>query len=84
MLPEQIVNRSKGYFPVPALKYLEGSTLDLMHEVLSPKNIKHRGIFNMNVIQALLDNPTKNFTPSSVSKLWQVGLLEYWLQQHRL
>lgn len=82
MLPERIVNRSKGYFPVPALKYLEGSTLELMCEVLSSTHVKQRGIFNPESIQVLLANPAKYFTPSGISKLWQVGLLEYWLQQH--
>ncbi|KTD55368.1 N-acetylglutaminylglutamine amidotransferase [Legionella quateirensis] len=84
MLPKQIVDRPKGYFPVPALKYLEGTTLELMREVLSPENIKHRGIFNLKAVQNLFSNSAKNFTPSGISKLWQVGLLEYWLQQHKL
>lgn len=84
MLPEQIVDRPKGYFPVPALKYLEGSTLELMREVLSAKNIKNRGIFNPQAIQSLFQNKAENFTHSGISKLWQIGLLEYWLQQHKL
>ncbi|KTD63556.1 asparagine synthetase, glutamine-hydrolyzing [Legionella santicrucis] len=84
MLPKQIVDRPKGYFPVPALKYLEGSTLELMRDVLSPDKIKQRGIFNSQAIQNLFTRSTKNFTPSGISKLWQVGLLEYWLQQHKL
>ncbi|KTC76743.1 N-acetylglutaminylglutamine amidotransferase [Legionella brunensis] len=84
MLPKQIVDRPKGYFPVPALKYLEGNTLELMREVLSPENIKQRGIFNLQTVQSLFTNSAKNFTPSGISKLWQVGLLEYWLQQHKL
>ncbi|HAU1683790.1 TPA: N-acetylglutaminylglutamine amidotransferase [Legionella pneumophila] len=84
MLPEKIITRSKGYFPVPALKYLEGSTLELMHEVLSSSNVKQRGIFNIDFVQALLTHPNKHFTPSGISKLWQIGLLEYWLQSHGL
>ncbi|QMT59735.1 N-acetylglutaminylglutamine amidotransferase [Legionella sp. PC997] len=84
MLPKQIVDRPKGYFPVPALKYLEGSTLELMREVLSSENITKRGIFNLGGVQSLFTKSAKNFTPSGISKLWQVGLLEYWLQQHKL
>ncbi|WP_231296941.1 N-acetylglutaminylglutamine amidotransferase [Fluoribacter dumoffii] len=83
MLPKPIVDRPKGYFPVPALKYLEGSTLELMREVLSPEKIKQRGIFNLEAVQNLFAHSTKNFTPSGISKLWQVGLLEYWLQRHK-
>lgn len=84
MLPVEIVDRPKGYFPVPALKYLQGSTLELMREVLSPKNVAQRGIFNPEAVKQLLVHPHDHFTPSGASKLWQIGLLEYWLQQHHL
>lgn len=81
LLPSEVVDRPKGYFPVPALKYLQGSTLELMREVLSAKNVQNRGIFNLESINTLLDRPEEHLTPSGASKLWQVGLLEYWLQQ---
>lgn len=84
MLPEQIISRPKGYFPVPGLKYIEGSTLELMREVLSSTNIEQRGIFNKEIVQMLLAQPKKHFTPWGSSKLWQIGLLEYWLQLHGL
>ncbi len=84
MLPKEVVDRPKGYFPVPALTHMQGSTLELMHEVLSPKNIKERGIFNLEIVEDMLHNPAKHLTPTGGSKLWQVGLLEYWLQQQGL
>lgn len=84
MLPAEIVDRPKGYFPVPALKYLQGGTLALMRDVLSPKNVAQRGIFNPTAVQQLLIHPHDHLTPSGASKLWQIGLLEYWLQQHHL
>lgn len=84
MLPAAVVDRPKGYFPVPALKYLQGSTLDLMREVLSPRNVASRGIFNQNAVRQLLTEPHDHLTPTGASKLWQIGLLEYWLQQHNL
>ena len=84
LLPEKIVNRPKGYFPVPALKYLEGSTLELLREILSPERVEQRGIFNVKKVQTLLKQPKQNLTPLGLSKLWQVGLLEYWFQQQGL
>ena len=81
ILPEKVVNRSKGYFPVPILKSPQGSTLELIREVLSPTNVRQRGIFNLKAVQGLLKD-TKKVTPLGASKLWQIGLLEYWLQQH--
>lgn len=80
ILPKDIVDRPKGYFPVPALKQIQSHLLTLMREILSPKRIRERGIFNEQVIQALLSSPTHHFTPLGVSKLWQIGLLEYWLE----
>lgn len=80
MLPKEVVDRPKGYFPVPGLKYLQGSTLELMHDVLTPQRVKERGMFEPAMIRQLLDHPAEHLTPTGASKLWQVGLLEYWLQ----
>ncbi|STX28501.1 asparagine synthase [Legionella beliardensis] len=84
LLPHQVVNRPKGYFPVPALKHLKGHTLELMQDILSCANIKQRGLFQWDMIQDLFKNSEKNITPLGVSKLWQIGLLEYWLQLNKL
>ncbi|MFO1243354.1 MAG: asparagine synthase-related protein [Rickettsiales bacterium] len=81
MLPREVVHRPKGYFPVPALKYMQGPTLKLMQDVLTPDRVKGRGIFNPNTVRGLLAEPEKHLTPSGGSKLWQLGLLELWLQQ---
>lgn len=81
MLPHEVVDRPKGYFPVPALKYMHGPTLQLMQDVLSPERVKERGIFNPEMVAALLADPERHLTPSGGSKLWQLGLLEFWLQQ---
>jgi hypothetical protein len=32
----------------------------------------------------LLEDPVDSRTPIGSSKLWQVGLLELWLQHHRI
>jgi len=34
LLPDAVIDRPKGYFPVPALKYVRGPFLELMREVL--------------------------------------------------
>jgi asparagine synthase (glutamine-hydrolysing) len=81
LLPRQVVDRPKGYFPVPALKYVQGPTLDLMREVLSPARVQARGIFNPQKVKTLLEEPHAHLTRTGGSKLWQLGLLEFWLQQ---
>lgn len=84
LLPREVIDRPKGYFPVPALKYLNGGMLTWLRDVLSPKNVKARGIFNPDVIQKMLNSPKDHFTPTGASKLWQLGLLEYWLKKQNI
>lgn len=84
VLPSEVVDRPKGYFPVPALKYVQGDMFNFMKEVLSPESVKQRGIFKQEYIDNLFEKPHKNLTPLGASKLWQACLLEIWLQQHNL
>jgi asparagine synthase (glutamine-hydrolysing) len=80
LVPDEVIDRPKGYFPVPALKYLRGPFYDFVHDVLDAKAARERGIFNRPYIDRLLANPEGELTPKGHSKLWQVALLECWLQ----
>lgn len=82
VIPHEVIDRPKGYFPVPALKYLQGPYLDLVKDVLNAPAARQRGIFRQEYVDMLLKAPTEHITPLRGSKLWQVTLLEYWLQQH--
>ncbi len=79
-----MVDRPKGYFPVPILKYIDGPVLDLLRDTLASRAARERGIFQAAEVQRLLAEPAAHLTPLRGSKLWQVGLLELWLQQHGL
>jgi len=80
MVPAKVIDRPKGYFPVPALKYLNGKTLDYVHAVLHSKPARERGVFRPGYVAQMLAEPTKHITPLKGSKLWQITLLESWLQ----
>jgi asparagine synthase (glutamine-hydrolysing) len=84
VIPHDVIDRPKGYFPVPALKYLRGPFLDRVRDILSQPAARNRGIFNPTYVDRLLQDPEGNITPLRGSKLWQVALLEYWLQSHEL
>ena len=84
MLPPEVVDRPKGYFPVPILKYLAGPTLDLVRDVLSAAPARERGIFRRDYLDRLLADPSAHITPLRGSELWQAALLEMWLQTHRV
>ena len=84
VIPAAVIDRPKGYFPVPALKYLQGEYLDFVKDALDSPAARARGLFRRDYIQRLLCDPKQHITPLRGSKLWQVALLELWLQRHGL
>lgn len=79
-LPDQVLDRPKGYFPVPALKYVRGDFLAFMHDILGSRVARERGLFQPAYVQRLLAAPDRHFTRIQGAKLWHLALLEYWLQ----
>ncbi len=84
LLPSEVVDRPKGYFPVPILKYIDGPVLEMIRDAMGSTAARQRGIFRRDEVDRLLAEPAAHLTPLRGSKLWQVALLELWLQQHRL
>jgi asparagine synthase (glutamine-hydrolysing) len=82
LIPDAVIDRPKGYFPVPALKRLEGATLDLVRATLDAPAARDRGLFRPDHLQALLATPNDHVTTLEGNKLWQVALLELWLERH--
>jgi asparagine synthase (glutamine-hydrolysing) len=81
-IPDAVIDRPKGYFPMPALKYVRGDFFHFMADTLNSQASRDRGLFNRNYIDRLLAEPEQHFTRLNGSKLWHSALLEYWLQQH--
>jgi asparagine synthase (glutamine-hydrolysing) len=82
VIPDAVIDRPKGYFPVPALKHLEGPYLDLVRDALHSASARDRGLFAPEVVDGLLAEPNGNLTPLRGNPLWQLGLLELWLARH--
>jgi asparagine synthase (glutamine-hydrolysing) len=80
-IPHEVIDRPKGYFPVPGLRNMQGAYLALAKEVLSKPAARERGLFNQGYIDKMLAAP-EQFTTRFGSRLWQVTLLELWLQEH--
>jgi asparagine synthase (glutamine-hydrolysing) len=81
VLPSAVIDRPKGYFPVPQLSSLEGEALDLVHDVMTSARARERGLFRRDSVDTLLAEPHAHETTLEGSKLWQVALLEMWLQR---
>ncbi len=84
VIPQQVIDRPKGYFPVPALKYIQGDYLQFVQDILNSDLARQRPLFQQRYIDQLLTDPSNHITPLRGSKLWQVTLLEYWLQQQNI
>jgi asparagine synthase (glutamine-hydrolysing) len=81
LLPHEVVDRPKGYFPVPAVSHLEGPVLDMVREALLSDAARDRALFRPEMVRQLLDAPNETMTPLDGNRLWQLGLLEMWLQR---
>ncbi|MFH9400546.1 N-acetylglutaminylglutamine amidotransferase [Streptomyces sp. NPDC017638] len=82
LLPREVVDRPKGYFPVPAITHMAGPVLDRVREALGAPEAKGRGLFRDSYVAELLAAPDRHRTKRGANALWQVALLEIWLQTH--
>ncbi|MDG9757319.1 N-acetylglutaminylglutamine amidotransferase [Pseudomonas sediminis] len=83
VIPGEVIDRPKGYFPVPGLKHLEGATLGWVRDLLLDPS-QDRGLFNPTMLDQLLTNPQSQLTPLRGSKLWQLAALNLWLSEQGL
>lgn len=79
VIPSSVIDRPKGYFPVPALKYLDGDYLEWVRDTFASDKSKARGLFNPDYVDHVMADPRKHITPLNGSKLWQMAVLEHWL-----
>jgi len=82
LLPAVVVDRPKGYFPVPSLKFVRGEVLEFMRDVLDSRACRERGLFQRSYVEQLLERPEQAHTPIMGNKLWHLALLEFWLQRN--
>ncbi|MCX7946077.1 MAG: N-acetylglutaminylglutamine amidotransferase [Hydrogenophilus sp.] len=82
LLPDFVVDRPKGYFPMPALKYVRGSFFAFMREILNSDACRRRGLYRREFVDKLLANPEHYRTKIEGSTLWHMAVLELWLQQN--
>jgi asparagine synthase (glutamine-hydrolysing) len=83
-LPSEVIDRPKGYFPVPSLRYLRGPFLDYIRSIFANAAARNRGLYNRPFIEHMLNNPQSEMSPKGHSRLWQAALLEGWLQAHEI
>jgi asparagine synthase (glutamine-hydrolysing) len=84
IVPDAVIDRPKGYFPVPAIRHLEGPFLDRVRDAVTDPAAKARGLFRREWLDEMLAAPNTKRTNLGSNASWQVALLEMWLQERRL
>jgi asparagine synthase (glutamine-hydrolysing) len=80
LLPSAVIDRTKGYFPVPGIRHLRGPVLDMVRDALTNDAARARGLYRAETVDALLAEPNRTRTTLDANALWQLAVLEMWLQ----
>ena len=80
IVPDAVIDRSKGSFPVPAIRQLEGPYLERVRVALHAPEARARGLFDPATVERMLRDPNTTRTEIGANALWQLGLIEMWLQ----
>ena len=80
LVPDSVIDRPKGYFPVPALKFVRGEFLAMMRDLLDSQACRERGLYQRSYIDKVIAQPEAHLTRIQGSKLWHMAALEMWLQ----
>jgi asparagine synthase (glutamine-hydrolysing) len=81
VIPAEVIDRKKGYFPVPPLVHLDPRVVDTLRDALLSPKAKARDLFQPEHVRHVLDHPLE-LTTLRYNKLWTLGILELWLQTH--
>jgi asparagine synthase (glutamine-hydrolysing) len=84
VVPDEVIDRTKGYFPVPGIRHLEGPMLEKVRDALTAPAARERALFRPEYVEALLADPNTPRTTLGANQLWQLALLEMWLQDKGL
>jgi asparagine synthase (glutamine-hydrolysing) len=80
LLPAEVIDRTKGYFPVPGIRHLHGEILDMVRDALTNAAARTRGLYRKDTVDRLLSAPNDTRTTLGSNALWQLAVLEMWLQ----
>jgi asparagine synthase (glutamine-hydrolysing) len=81
LIPAAVIDRPKGYFPVPGIRHLQGDSYELVRQALTNRAARERGVFEPRFVERLLNEPNALRSNLGVNALWQAGVLELWLQE---
>jgi asparagine synthase (glutamine-hydrolysing) len=80
LLPPQVIDRTKGYFPVPGIRHLHGEIMDMVRDSLTNVAARSRGLYRGETLDRLLAAANDTRNTLGPNALWQLAVLEMWLQ----
>jgi asparagine synthase (glutamine-hydrolysing) len=80
LLPSEVIDRTKGHFLVPGIRHLHGQVLDMVRDALTNDAARARGLYRGETVDRLLAAPNETRTTLGSNALWQLAVLEMWLQ----
>ncbi|HXA91403.1 MAG TPA: N-acetylglutaminylglutamine amidotransferase [Mycobacterium sp.] len=80
LLPSEVIDRTKGHFLVPGIRHLHGQVFDMVRDALTNDAARARGLYRSETVSRLLAAPNETRTTLGSNALWQLAVLEMWLQ----
>jgi asparagine synthase (glutamine-hydrolysing) len=65
---------------VPGIRHLHGEILDMVRDALTNDAARARGLYRRETLDRLLAAPNETRTTLGSNALWQLAVLEMWLQ----
>lgn len=81
LVPDAVIDRPKGYFPVPPVRHLDGALLGTVRDALTDPRARRRGLLRRDWVHRMLTAPDTHRTRPGANALWQAAVLEMWLQE---
>jgi asparagine synthase (glutamine-hydrolysing) len=79
VLPKEVLKQSKAGFAVPVDYWLAHDLKEMVDDLLSPSQIRHRGLFRPETVRAYVDEHRKSGRDWSM-QIWQFLTLELWMR----
>jgi asparagine synthase (glutamine-hydrolysing) len=77
LIPAEIINRPKQGFGVPIRKWINGELRELLHDTLTDKQTRERGLLNQRAVLAVLEEHRRG-RRDNAHHLWGLLTLELW------
>jgi asparagine synthase (glutamine-hydrolysing) len=79
VLPREVLQQPKAGFAAPVDYWLAHDLKEMLDDLLSPAQLRHRGLFQPAVVQRYIDEHRSGRQDWSM-QLWQFLTLELWMQ----